>query len=201
MTGFSKQWLLTASLVSILAVPVAAFAQTARPWVDPPAESEGKHQVPTASPSPGTPVPQTVPHQTSAPPSQRNVKDSVTAETPPATETSSRNAAADNQIKPKVASERKVRPPSKQAKVSTKGSHREGQVARRRDANTQMSQARPRSAIERRARIARYGTVQEGLDAGLQVMRLRTIQLPDGRRIDVLTRPDQDIASGLPDGY
>jgi hypothetical protein len=32
-------------------------------------------------------------------------------------------------------------------------------------------------------------------------MRLRTIELPDGRRIDILTRPDQDIASELPDGY
>ena len=64
-----------------------------------------------------------------------------------------------------------------------------------------MSQAESRRAFERRARVTRYGSMQEGLDAGLQVMRLRTIQLPDGRRIDVLTRPDQDIASGLPDGY
>ncbi|MGO4527377.1 hypothetical protein AB4097_21295 [Microvirga sp. 2MCAF35] len=108
--------------------------------------------------------------------------------------------AGDKPTKQKSVAERKTRPASQQANGSTRDQRKGAQVVRRRG-GTEMSQAEPRNAIERRARIVRYGSVQEGLDAGLQVMRLRTIQLPDGRRIDVLTRPDQDIASGLPDGY
>ncbi|WP_201863187.1 hypothetical protein [Microvirga soli] len=75
-------------------------------------------------------------------------------------------------------------------------------ATKRREPGSEVSEARPpRSGIERRARATRYGSAQEGIDAGLEVMRLRTIQLPDGRRIEVLTRPNQDIAGGLPDGY
>jgi len=96
--------------------------------------------------------------------------------------------------------ERKARA-SQQARSSTRNQRQANQVVRRRAGGTEMSQADPRNTFERRARGMRYGSVQEGLDAGLQVMRLRTIQLPNGRRIEVLTRPDQDIASGLPDGY
>jgi hypothetical protein len=110
------------------------------------------------------------------------------------------SAATETQVKPKASIERKTRA-SQQASSSIRNQKRNGQAERRREARAQAMQARARDAMERRARFSRYGSVQEGLDAGLQVMRLRTIQLPDGRRITVLTRPDQDIASGLPDGY
>ncbi|NBJ13140.1 hypothetical protein [Microvirga arsenatis] len=71
-------------------------------------------------------------------------------------------------------------------------------MVRRREPDTTASHAQPRNGAERRARILRYGSAQEGVDAGLQVMRLRTIQLPDGRRIDILTRPDQDLPPSIP---
>ncbi|MBA1158565.1 hypothetical protein [Microvirga mediterraneensis] len=109
--------------------------------------------------------------------------------------------ATDKPAKQKSVVERKARAVSQQASSSSRNQRQTTQVVRRRTGGTEVSQAEPRNAIERRVRAVRYGSVQEGLDAGLQVMRLRTIQLPDGRRIEVLTRPDQDIASGLPDGY
>ena len=199
--GISAHWQVTPSLVGVLGSPLAALAQAGRPWVDPPPESDTKTQAPVSVPSalPATPPAQAAgPNSAPSPvsyPTEAKATDSQSAD-----ETASQKSATDDQTKQKPVVERKTRASSQQTSSSGR-QRREGQVVRRRATGTQVSQAQPRSAIERRARVMRYGSVQEGLDAGLQVMRLRTIQLPDGRRIDVLTRPDQDIASGLPDGY
>jgi type IV secretory pathway VirB10-like protein len=191
MAGFSGRWLVTASLVGILGSPLAALAQAGRPWVDPPSEAEAKAQAPMSAPSALPPPPTHVAGPSPvAPPVPSPAEAKASAETQPPDAASPRKTANDHQTKQKAATARKTRASSQQANASARSQRREGQVAWRRA-----------TAIERRARITRYGSVQEGLDAGLQVMRLRTIQLPDGRRIDVLTRPDQDIASGLPDGY
>jgi cytoskeletal protein RodZ len=202
MAGFSGRWLVTASLVGILGSPLAALAQAGRPWVDPPSEAEAKAQAPMSAPSALPPPPTHVAGPSPvAPPVPSPAEAKASAETQPPDAASPRKTANDHQTKQKAATARKTRASSQQANASARSQRPQGQVARRRATGTQLSQAEPRTAIERRARITRYGSVQEGLDAGLQVMRLRTIQLPDGRRIDVLTRPDQDIASGLPDGY
>jgi hypothetical protein len=120
----------------------------------------------------------------------------------PLAEASPRKEKADAEAKQKTTAERKVRPPTQQARSVTRSQKRERLATRRRKPNSEVSETRPpRNGIERRARATRYGSIQEGIDAGLEVMRLRTIQLPDGRRIEVLTRPNQDIAGGLPDGY
>jgi hypothetical protein len=202
MAGISGRWLVTASLVGMLGSPLAALAQAGRPWIDPPSEGETKAPAPMSAPSslPPPPTQAAVPHPV-APPVPSSTEAKTRAEAQPADEASPRKTATGHQAKQKAATVRKSRASSQQANASARSQGREGQVARRRATGTQLSQAEPRSAIERRARVTRYRSVEEGLDAGLQVMRLRTIQLPDGRRIDVLTRPDQDIASGLPDGY
>ena len=206
MTGFSGRWLVTVSLASFLASPIVAHAQSGRPWVDPPAEANAASSRPAPA---ATPVPVASPAKPAEPvssPPQHASKPAIPSGTvdadaelqqPP---DASQKTAAEDQVKPKPSIERKTRA-SQQASSSIRNQKRNAQVERRREARTRMSQAEPRNALERRARITRYGSVQEGLDAGLQVMRLRTIQLPDGRRITVLTRPDQDIASGMPDGY
>lgn len=203
MAKFSGRWLVTASLVGLLGSPLTALAQAGRPWVDPPSESETKLQAPSSAPSslPVTPPAQAAVPNSAAPPVSYPTETKVSTESPLADETAPHKTATDNQTKQKAVTERKARAPSQQASSSARNQRREGQVVRRRATGTEVSQAQPRNAIERRARVTRYGSVREGLDAGLQVMRLRTIQLPDGRRIDVLTRPDQDIASGFPDGY
>jgi len=203
MAGFSGRWLVTASIVALLGSSSAALAQAERPWVDPPPVSDTKTQPPVSAPSSrpeATPAQAAVPNPApSTVPSPAEAK--ASAEPQPADAASPRKTAVARQTRLKAVAERKARAPSQQANASVRSQRREGQVARRRATGTELSQAEPRSAIARRARVTRYGSLQEGLDAGLQVMRLRTIQLPDGRRIDVLTRPDQDIASGLPDGY
>jgi len=205
MAGLSGRWLLTASFAAILMSPIAAFSQAGRPWVDPPPETGAKPPVPAPSPAPPTPQaaapsPASPPQQAATSPSQPDVQKADVA-SQPAPEVKERKAAANNQVKQKPVAERKSRASSQQANSSARSQKRNGQLVRRRETSTQISQAEPRSGVERRARISRYGTIQEGLDSGLQLMRLRTIQLPDGRRIEVLTRPDQDIASQLPDGY
>jgi hypothetical protein len=205
MTGFAARWLVTVSLAGFLVTPVVAHAQSGRPWVDPPAESDATPLRPTATPAPvALPA---KPAETVTSPAQQASKPTLQSDTVNAdaelqrpSDASRRNAAMGDDVKPKPSIERKTRA-SQQASSSARSQKRDAQVERRREARTRMSQAEARNAFERRARFTRYGSVQEGLDAGLQVMRLRTIQLPDGRRITVLTRPDQDIALGMPDGY
>lgn len=207
MTGFAARWLVTVSLAGFLVTPVVAHAQSGRPWVDPPAESDATPLRPTPTATPAPVALPAKPAETVTSPAQQASKPALQSDTVNAdaelqrpSDASQQNAATGDQVKPKPSIERKTRA-SQQASSSARSQKRNAQVERRREARTRMSQAEARNAFERRARFTRYGSVQDGLDAGLQVMRLRTIQLPDGRRITVLTRPDQDIASGIPDGY
>jgi hypothetical protein len=113
----------------------------------------------------------------------------------------SRKPASDDEVKQEAAAERKARSAPPRQASSPVRKPKEEQAVRRREPRTEISRAEPRSGVERRARITRNGSIREGGGSDLQLMRLRTIELPDGRRIEILTRPDQDIASELPDGY
>lgn len=209
MAGSSGRWLLTASLISVLLATAPVLAQAGRPWVDPPSESG---TAPASPPAPAVSAPAAQPSQAaasapapqpssaSAPLEAPQEKEVVASRSP--ADVSRRKEVAGEQVEQKTVTERKVRRPPQQARSVSRSQRREEQTVRRREPGVEVSQARPpRNGVERRARITRYGSVQEGVDAGLEVMRLRTIQLPDGRRIEVLTRPNQDIASQLPDGY
>lgn len=70
----------------------------------------------------------------------------------------------------KVVAERKVRRPTREARASTRANQ-------------------PRMTREERMR--------RGIDSGLELMTLRTIEYPDGRRVQILTRPDQSAMSEL----
>ncbi|MBB3017777.1 pyruvate/2-oxoglutarate dehydrogenase complex dihydrolipoamide acyltransferase (E2) component [Microvirga lupini] len=208
MTGSPGRWLLTASLISVLSTTMPVLAQAGRPWVDPPPEAGATPSLPTPAPAASSPQaaapaatpPTPQPSSASAPPQPAKDNETVAAQSRP--EVSPRKQQEGEQVKQKTAAERKVRPSTQQVRSTARPQKREELATRRREPSLEVSQARPpRNGIERRARGTRYGSVQEGLDAGLQVMRLRTIQLPDGRRIEILTRPNQDIASQLPDGY
>lgn len=207
MAGSPGRWLSTPLLIGILSAATSVLAQTERPWIDPPSEI-GTASSPPATPAPAAQPPQaaapepSTPQQpsASAPPQVTRDKEAVASPSP--VEASAPKEASDERVKQKTVTERKVRRSPQQARNPTRLQRREEQAARRREPGVEVSQARPpRSGIERRARVMRYGSVQEGIDAGLQVMRLRTIQLPDGRRIEILTRPDHDIAGELPDEY
>jgi hypothetical protein len=224
MAGSLGCWLLTASLISVLSAAAPVLAQSGRPWVDPPSENGTTPSTPptpappTPAPvasvpeasAPATPPPQAAtpaplpsapqPSSASAPSEAPKEKEAVASRSP--AEVSPRKDVADKQVEQKTVTKRKVRRSTQQARSVTRPQKREERAARRREPGVEVSQARaPRNGIERRARGTRYGSAQEGIDAGLEVMRLRTIQLPDGRRIEILTRPNQDIAGELPDGY
>ncbi len=215
MAGGSGRWLVTASLLGVLASPSASLAQTERAWVDPPPEagSQTPTPAPSAAPpsSPPPPAPQAAaPDPAPAAPQQASTAPSAGAgeekkDVPSPSPTAARKPDSENPAKQKAAAERKVRSSPPRQASSPVRSRKEEQSARRREpaaeSSREVSRAEPRSRVERRARITRYGTIQEEGGSDLQLMRLRTIQLPDGRRIDILTRPDQDIASELPDGY
>ena len=70
----------------------------------------------------------------------------------------------------KSVAEKKVRKPTREASVS------------------------PRASQQRSTREER---VRRGIDSGLELMTLRTIEYPDGRRIQILTRPDPGAMSEL----
>ncbi len=212
MAGSSGHWLLAASLLGVLSAPAPVSAQAERAWVDPPAENAATS--PAAAPAPAAPAPQAPPPppQAAAPAPEPSSASTQAASDKPKVERSSpsrasprKEAASETakkeQIKKSTAA-RKVGISEQTSRKAARTQKREGQTARRHEPNSEVSEVRPpRNGIERRARITRYGSIQEGVDAGLEVMRLRTIQLPAGRRIDILTRPDQDLASELPDGY
>lgn len=76
-------------------------------------------------------------------------------------------------IKPmprKAVAERRVRRPTREASVS------------------------PRS---NQPPMTREERVRRGIDSGLELMTLRTIEYPDGRRVQILTRPDPSAMSEL----
>ncbi len=203
MAGASGRWLLTASLLGTLASSPASLAQTDRPWVDPPPETGTQ----APSPAPSQPPAQSATAKPApAPPQQASTAPSLQAseEKKDAAASSpvlSRKPASDDGVKQKAAVERKVRSTPPRQASSPVRNRAEEQTARRREPRNEVTRAEPRGGVERRARIARNGSIREGGGSDLQLMRLRTIELPDGRRIDILTRPDQDIASELPDGY
>lgn len=70
----------------------------------------------------------------------------------------------------KAVAEKKVRRPTREASVS------------------------PRASKQRTTREDR---VKRGIDSGLELMTLRTIEYPDGRRVQILTRPDPGAMSEL----
>jgi len=207
MAGSSGHWLLTASLIGVLSTTVPVLAQAGRPWVDPPPENGTTPSSPAAAPAasppqaaaPTSPTPQ--PSSTASAPLQpAQDKETLAAQSRP--EVSPRKEKAGEQAKQKTVTERKVRPSSQQARSAARPQKREEQATRRREPSPEVSQARaPRNGIERRARVTRHGSGQEGVHAGLVGLRLRTIQLPDGRRIRILTGPNQDIPSQPSDGY
>lgn len=209
MAGASGRWLATASLLGALASSPASFAQAERPWIDPPPEAGSQAPAPSPAPSlaPAQPpaqaaISQPAPassQQASTAASSQASEEKKTVEAP--APVVSRKPASDDRAKQKAAVERKARStPPRQASSPVRNRNEE-QAVRRREPRTELSRAEPRSGVERRARITRYGSIREGGGSDLQLMRLRTIELPDGRRIEILTRPDQDITSELPDGY
>lgn len=169
------------SLAAILLAMVSSGqAQTARPWVDPPPETgvapsppapAGSEAKPAIAPA-STPAPA----QQAAPVVEKEKKGSQDASV------SGNEKPAPKTVQTKVISEGKTRAPNRAAAVRN---DRLRQSAQRRDLAQQIS------------RGTRADRIRQGVNSGLEVMTLRTIEFPDGRRIQILTRPSPGAVSEL----
>lgn len=210
MTSELKRLLRTASLLSLLMGASAAIAQAERPWVDPPSEAGAQPQ--TAVPFQGQPAPPAT-SDLSKPVSPSSDQASSDADKAPASQTGQTDKSTDTaqsqspsvapQPKPTVKKqtprrsvvERKTRAPSREASSGRNVRQRASAVRRGPVGSTGSIEA----SQTRNRRTTRFETVQEGVDSGLELMRMRTIQFPDGRRITILTRPEPGTLSGLAD--
>jgi hypothetical protein len=177
MAGNWKQMAGAVSLLAFLTSTSAAVSQEGRPWVDPPSDSVAPTKTPPA------PVPSPAPPQANVPAAPPEaIKESAQVQRPSeAQEKASTETVRSNR---KVAAERKPRKGSAKVVASTKPSASAG--------------TRKQTALERRSRNnVRSAKVRDAVNSGLEVMSLRTIEFPDGRRIEVLVRPSPGTVSRL----
>jgi len=205
MSGTMPKVLGPAALViGLLASVASAQAQPSRPWIDPPAEA--------ASPSQGTSQPgQGAAAKEAASQSQQPSPQSSSTVPPAPSQTQSRIGgaplpAAQKSTLGTVQTQRKasaarnsnasIASKSKAQQAARTATHRQEATV---TGSLAPSQSERRRWAERRGRSRPYETVQDAVDMGLKVMNLRTIELPDGRRISVLVEPDPEMMPGLLD--
>lgn len=191
MTRMPARLVTTVSLLGLLGI-ASPLAQAGRPWVDPPADGGAAGQ--PASPS-GAPAPAAgQPSGATAPAPRNDASSGVTEFGAASPSLRPARKPATSRSSPAVAQKRKASsPPAREARSRTP--RRAGAaLAERRAPATGSAFAGRGSEVAGSSRAQR---VQEGLASGLELMTLRTIQLPDGRRVRVLTRPDPDAVSEL----
>lgn len=184
------------SILAILAsVPAVALAQSGRAWVDPPSElgkKERSETNETSTPVVSSPAPQ----QTVSSPQQ----ESPAKLTAPSTEMARTPSTSD--VNEKTA-ESKAEPAQKATSSRSKASNRAASVrerpAKRRASKSVAARKEnvSRRMADRQRRTTRSATVRDALNSGLEVMSLRTIEFPDGRRVEILVRPDPRRVSDL----
>jgi outer membrane biosynthesis protein TonB len=179
---------IAASLAAVAAAASPAFAQTNRPWVDPPKELAAPAQKPAGADPRPAPV--------AATPADSDLgkeKPAAAKTEPPKADPVKVEAAKPEPVKveaPKPvpvreAAQTNQRPRPK--KVVSAPAPRPAKVAAR-------PQPSPRVAQRRNGPAQRPD--------GLVVMRMQTLQFPDGRTMMVLTRPGEDATpwAGARDG-
>jgi len=173
--------------VGILAFAQTGHAQSPRQWVDPPPEAGTS----TASPSPSANA-----HGPAVRPPASE------ANTRPVTQTDETSKGPSSQpiqaASPSSTERPLVKGPSR--KVATE--HRERRQTRSATAagGERLQQLPQRRVFAKQSDPnTRAARIREGLNSGLEVMTLRTIEFPDGRRIQILTRPKPGSLSELTD--
>ena len=170
------------SLLGLLAFGSAAFAQAERLWIDPPADLGARANPPrpdiTSPPAPPD-VLRSSPSE--MPPPQVEDAAARPSETGPQEPEQPAAAIAEPTVEKNGATPESVTISRKTKHQAASASQRKKQAAVR---------AAARHAQTKRASTQRFRTVQDAVNSGLVVMNLRTIELPDGRRVTVLVRPD-----------
>lgn len=183
MSANMFRWASAASLILLGAT--AAAAQASRPWVDPPAAtgapstssdpSSGSDEEVWMPPfTTGSIAPKRADRQAAAKPraASEHVQPQVTA--PKASARRPTDATRDRD-------RARVATPAKARKLATAA---EKQTGPRLQASDRQIAARL-SSSERR-----FKTVRDAVDAGYRIATIRTIEFPDGRRVQVMTRTD-----------
>lgn len=207
MTRELRQLLSVAPILVLLASTSTGFAQTGRTWVDPPPEGaapplsaapSANPASPAAKPEKPRPLPASPDHSasTTAKPASLSgeaEQDSESARAQPSSTASEQKPAVKSQTRRKAVAEQKKRSASR--KAAARNQRRDKVATHRGDPDVTGSVQSSRA--ERRSRDARIERIRRGIDSGLEVMNLRTIELPDGRRINILTRPDPEFMSEI----
>ncbi len=198
MIGHLRLFLAAASLSSLAVGSSASLAQTRRPWVDPPAagaQAQPSVSRPGEAPSaPRAPDPEPLASSESTPSSETAEK----ADAPSGRSDGAEASAVAESRKPAVEEKRDKAAVERQKKRSSRRNAVAAKTQREKvSRERKVSRKEKRRAAERRTRVTRSERIQDGLESGLRLMTLRTIQLPDGRRIQVLVRPDPEVVSEL----
>jgi hypothetical protein len=170
--------------LGLLAATSYAHAQSPRPWVDPP--SENGASAPSSRPAPAEAKKPDTAQPSSSTGTSTATKTEEAKREPVSRRTEEVSSATDKPVSrntPKrIVTERKDR---QQTRAVATRSEQPRQTIQRRE------------LAEQSVRSARAARVREGLNSGLQVMTLRTIEFPDGRRVQILTRPEPETMSEL----
>ena len=171
MAAQSRLTLLTAALVASVLSP-AASAQGKRPWIDPPA-----HVGAPSEPSPADRKPAPV-----QPPSE---KPAARSETPSTNSVESAAPVASERTAPAASAARRVAAPS--ARSGPVSATRKS--AAKRTEPPLLPGASRSVGNSRFAPQGRHPTRASAVERPLELTTLQTIELPNGRRFNVLTRP------------
>lgn len=161
----------------VIAATTPGHSQSTRTWVDPPPEAgaapppvlanpPAKETRPVTSQSPKPPA-----GMSAAAKSDESSNENATQQTKAA------SSVAPDTPPRKVATDRKKKRPARSVAESKE---RSKQASQRRD------------LADSRARSTRQAGIPDGRYSGLQIMTLRTIEFPDGRRVQILTRPQPE---------
>jgi hypothetical protein len=168
-----------------LSITSLSQAQQARPWIDPPLETGL-----SKSGSPAAPTTHEItPAATSLPSSSTH---SATGTIENMKEKLSQEERSTSPIKSEKSS---VQPTNNKSISEIKPHYPRRVVTTRTERSRQASQRR--NLAEQSSRISREEQIRAGVNSGLEIMTLRTIEFPDGRRMQILTHPRPGTVSGL----
>lgn len=169
--------------VVLLTMVSTGHAQTARPWVDPPSDTGSAFPSPSPAQAPAEAKPSTTHSPTSSSAAQAT-----------GTTVEKKDVAA-QEASPSKNRESASKASSKKAASASKTRQRNRATTVRSDRSRQSVQRREYAGQPRRG--SRAEQIRNGVNSGLEVMTLRTIEFPDGRRVQILTRPRPGTVSEI----
>jgi hypothetical protein len=201
------------TLFALVASTSTAFAQSGRPWVDPPTQDGARPETSPPATAPDAAPTSTVdpkpaaafPRQAPVAADEQGRKSNGNIQRQVPSGDASAKPVIRNEVAQEAVTERGARTKSRKAIALPKAPARNTTLSSRRGPSTRdgstVTRRESRSAAGPRS--TRFGRAQGMPGPRLEVMNLRTIQFPDGRRVTILTKPNPDAIPELtrPPGY